>query len=571
MTNFPSPAGSNPLGIGVGIGLRAPHYRTFIEQRPKVDWLEIHSENYFDGGGWDAHVLEQLRQDYPISMHGVGLGLGSARGFSEQHLKRVHELAQRIEPTLISEHLCWGAVEHRHLNDLLPLPLTRQALDLVCQRVDHVQTLLGRQILLENVSTYLRFHDDAMGETEFLAAVAARTGCGILLDINNLYVNQCNHHEDAVAALNAIAPHMVVEMHLAGHLVTADAVIDNHGDRVAQEVWDLYALAVQRFGAVSTLIEWDTDIPALPILLEEAERARAIVMQVMHEAHESDESHVTPHITDVMHAKTALPLHEMQSTFSHALFDARKESQALPLFMGNAQLTEQRFALYRGNLVGTWNKTLAAAYPVLQELVGEEFFSGLTRAYGKAYPSDSGDLNHFGAHFARFLEEFEHVSDYPYFPDMARLEWQLHRAHYASGGHQVGAADFAKLSPEQMDHVRLTINPACSLIRSDWAVVELWQAHQPGMENTFPAELTRPNDGLIVRPHWKVDLVSLPAAAFTLLNTLAQGGFLGQALDDALEVDAEFDFGAQLQAWLKFGVFEAIHLASANTELTSTN
>ncbi len=266
--------------LGFGVGLRAPHYREFLQHRPKVDWLEVHTENYLDQGGWDAHVLEQLRRDYPISLHGVGLGIGSARGFSEQHLQRVRDVVQRIQPALVSEHLCWGAVDDRHLNDLLPMPLTQQALALVCQRVDHVQNTLGRQILLENVSTYLRYRDDALSESEFLAAVAERTGCGVLLDINNLFVNQCNHQEDAMTALETIPPHVVGEMHLAGHLVTPDAVIDHHGDRVAESVWTLYEAAVQRLGAVSTLIEWDTDVPALDVLLSEAESARAIALQV---------------------------------------------------------------------------------------------------------------------------------------------------------------------------------------------------------------------------------------------------------------------------------------------------
>lgn len=541
-----------PARLGIGIGLRAPHYREFLEHRPKVDWLEIHSENYFDAGGWDAHVLEQLRRDYPISMHGVGMGIGSAQGFSERHLERVLELAKRIEPTLISEHLSWGAVDQRHLNDLLPVPLTAQALDLVCRRVDHIQSVLGRRILLENVSTYLRYHDDAVGEAEFLSAVAARTGCGILLDVNNLYVNQCNHREDAIAAMNAIAPHMVGEMHLAGHLVTADAVIDHHGDRVAQPVWDLYELALQRFGAVSTLIEWDTDIPHLQILLDEAERARAMAQRIA--AGESEDR-----------------LRSAQAKFAQALFDAKKEPQALPLFKGDTQLTEQRFALYRGNLTGTWNKTLTSAYPVLKQLVGEEFFSGLTRAYGKTYPSDNGDLNLFGARFAEFLEGFEHVSDYPYFPDMARLEWALHRAHYAGNGQRIGPADFANLSPEQLDQARLRLNPACSVFRSGWAVVELWQAHQPGMEESFPSELACTNYGLIVRPHWKTDLVSLTPAAFAVLSALVARETLGQALDAALAVDPDFDFGANLQQWLQFGIFEEIVTASTSIERASTN
>jgi uncharacterized protein (UPF0276 family) len=280
MTSNHHPEQPTAQQLGFGVGLRAPHYREFLQHRPAVDWLEVHTENYLNQGGWDAHVLEQLRQHYPISLHGVGLGIGSARGFSEQHLQQVREVVHRIQPALVSEHLCWGAVDDRHVNDLLPMPLTQQAFAMVCQRVDHIQTVLGRQILLENVSTYLRFRDDAMGETEFLSAVAARTGCGVLLDINNLFVNQCNHQEDAMAALEAMPRHIVGEMHLAGHLVTPGAVIDHHGDCVAEPVWALYEAAVRRFGAVSTLIEWDTDIPALEVLLGEAERARKTALQL---------------------------------------------------------------------------------------------------------------------------------------------------------------------------------------------------------------------------------------------------------------------------------------------------
>jgi uncharacterized protein (UPF0276 family) len=263
--------------LGVGVGLRAPHYRQFVEQRPRAAWLEVHTENYLDQAGWDWHVLQQLRRDYPISLHGVGLGLGSARGFSEHHLERVRGLVQRVEPALVSEHLCWGAIGDRQLNDLLPLTLDHAALDLLSARVSRVQDTLKRQLLLENVSTYVRFHQDAMSEAEFMAALAARTGCGLLLDINNLYVNQCNHGEDALAAIAAIAPCMVGEMHLAGHLVTPQAVIDHHGDTVADPVWRLYEAALARFGQVPSLIEWDTDVPELSVLLGEAGKARGAV------------------------------------------------------------------------------------------------------------------------------------------------------------------------------------------------------------------------------------------------------------------------------------------------------
>jgi uncharacterized protein (UPF0276 family) len=278
-TPIPTPSSDFPA-LGVGIGLRAPHYRTFLNERPRVDWLEVHTENFFDAGSWESHVLDTLRQDYPISLHGVGLGIGSAAGFSPRHLQRVCETVQRVEPMLISEHLCWGAVTDRHMNDLLPLPLTHDALQLVSERVDCVQQSLGRQLLLENVSTYLRFRSDAMTEAEFLAALVARTGCGVLLDINNLYVNQHNHDEDAVAAIAMLATGCVGEFHLAGHLLSGALLIDHHGARVAPAVWDLYEHAVSRYGPVSTLIEWDTDVPDLSVLLDEVRLAKQRMTKV---------------------------------------------------------------------------------------------------------------------------------------------------------------------------------------------------------------------------------------------------------------------------------------------------
>ena len=268
---------------GVGIGLRAPHYREFLSRRPPVDWLEVHSENYFGDGGWDLHVLQELRADYPVSLHGVGLGLGSARRHDPQHLERLVRLVRRIEPTLVSEHLCWSATADQHFNDLLPLPLTEEALRVVCERTDALQTALGREVLVENVSSGLRYNADVYAEAQFLRELAARSGCGVLLDVNNLYVNQCNHGESALAAMAELNPRSVREIHLAGHLVTPDAVIVHHGDRVADPVWDLYRAALRRVGPCATLIEWDTDIPALDVLLEEATKARAAGASVAEE------------------------------------------------------------------------------------------------------------------------------------------------------------------------------------------------------------------------------------------------------------------------------------------------
>jgi uncharacterized protein (UPF0276 family) len=226
-------------------------------------------------------VLQELRRDYPISMHGVGLGIGSAgstQGYLQTHIDKIKKLAHCIQPALISEHLCWSAIAGRHLNDLLPLPFIQSALNLICERVDHLQNTLKQRILLENVSAYTRFACDEMTESEFLIQVVKRTGCGVLLDMNNLYVNQCNHAEsaeEALALFQQLPVGSIAEIHLAGHLVTEDGLIDHHGCQIAPAVWELYENARRLFGPhVPTLIEWDTDIPELTVLLAEAEQAK---------------------------------------------------------------------------------------------------------------------------------------------------------------------------------------------------------------------------------------------------------------------------------------------------------
>lgn len=269
--------GANGVGprLGAGVGLRAPHYAEFAAARQPVGWLEVHSENYFGSGGYDLHMLDQVRRDYPISLHGVGLGLGSTQALDAGHLERLVALVDRVQPALVSEHLCWSAAGGRTFNDLLPVPYTKEALSLLAERVLRVQDRLRRQILIENISAYVEFEASEMGEGEFIAQLVSRTGCGVLLDVNNLYVNQVNHGSDPMTTMRALAPQSVKEIHLAGHLVSGDSLIDTHGDRVVDPVWRLYEAALERFGAVPTLIEWDTDIPPLAVLLDEAARARA--------------------------------------------------------------------------------------------------------------------------------------------------------------------------------------------------------------------------------------------------------------------------------------------------------
>lgn len=273
---------ASPIPARAGIGLRAPHYRELMDTLPAVGWLEVHSENYFGEGGQPLHYLEQARSHYPLSLHGVGLSLGSADPLNRAHLGKLKRLAERFEPALVSEHLCWCSAGGRYLNDLLPLPYTEEALALVSRHIDEAQTFLGRRILVENVSSYLQFAHSTLPEWAFLAETAARSGCGILLDVNNIYVSAVNHGFDADRYLEAIPVEAVGEIHLAGFDSNGDCLIDTHGKPVADEVWALYRRAVRRFGRVPTLIEWDTDIPPLAVLLDEASKADALLAEADH-------------------------------------------------------------------------------------------------------------------------------------------------------------------------------------------------------------------------------------------------------------------------------------------------
>ena len=293
--------------LAVGIGWRHPHYRELLQRQPELDFLEVHSENFFAQGGAALAVLAQGRAHYPISLHGVGLSLGSAAGLDPWHLDQLTQLVQRIDPVRVSDHASFarglwrgrGDDQPVHAADLLPIPFSAEALDTLCTHVQQVQNRLKRRFMVENLSAYLRWLPQAdetlFSETEFLNTMAARTGCALLVDVNNIYVNALNARihgapgdpvQQCLAWLDRIAPGHVAEIHLAGHChvrpapgedALSEIVVDDHGSRVCAEVWQIYGHAIARFGPVPTLVEWDTDVPELDVLLDEAARAGALM------------------------------------------------------------------------------------------------------------------------------------------------------------------------------------------------------------------------------------------------------------------------------------------------------
>ncbi len=277
--------------VPVGIGWRHPHHAELLQRQPALDFIEVHSENFFAPGGAARAVLRQGREHYPVSLHGVGLSLGSACGIDPTHLDQLASLVAEIEPVRVSDHACFARAglsfqpAHTvHASDLLPTPFTRAALDAMCANVQRVQDRLRRPLAVENLSAYVRWQDNDMREPDFLDLLVQRTGCQLLVDVNNIFVNALNDRlqgslQDPLTVcrrwLDGIDPRDVAELHLAGHVDCGDIVIDDHGSRVAPPVWALYRHALERFGAVPTLIEWDTDLPDLQVLLDEVATARA--------------------------------------------------------------------------------------------------------------------------------------------------------------------------------------------------------------------------------------------------------------------------------------------------------
>lgn len=262
--------------LGYGLGLRKDHYETVLSEHPPVDWFELLSENYMVEGGKPLHYLDRIREHYPMVLHGVSMSIGSVEPLNYDYLKQLQALIKRVEPAWISDHLCWTGVAGVNLHDLMPLPYTEEAVQHVVERVTRVQDFLGRQILLENVSSYVSYSDSQMSEWAFLREIAERADCLILLDINNIYVSAHNHNFDPYTYLQAMPCERVYQFHLAGHTRQDDLIIDTHDQSIADPVFELYAAAVQRFGRVSTMIERDDNIPPLSELLDELDKVRSI-------------------------------------------------------------------------------------------------------------------------------------------------------------------------------------------------------------------------------------------------------------------------------------------------------
>ena len=399
-------------GTGFGLGLRTQHYADFLARKQPLDWLEIITDNYLIDGGKPLAVIDAIRRDYPVAMHGVAMSIGASQGVDVPYLQRVKALADRIEPLWVSDHLCWTGPGPEQLHDLYPLPYTDESARHVIAQIRRAQDVLGRRLVLENVSSYIRYRHDSASEWQFLAHIAQEADCLLLVDVNNIYVSSVNHGFDPLTYLHALPAHRVQQIHLAGHSDNGDHIIDTHDHPVAQPVWDLYAHACQRFGAVAAMIERDDHIPPLAELLDEMAIARRVAAE-----------HVAPPepvaITSITLAPTA-DLTGLAAVQRH--FADRVLANALPPEMPEDLITG-RLPIYHHAYRARLAEVLADTYGKTCLYMGSDTFEAHARDYAVAHPPRTRSLNRYGEGLVGTLRAA--YPDNPELHELAQLDWDL--------------------------------------------------------------------------------------------------------------------------------------------------
>ncbi|MFZ9708972.1 MAG: DUF692 family multinuclear iron-containing protein [Steroidobacteraceae bacterium] len=536
---------SGPAPTRAGVGLRGTHHGEWLDRRPRCGWLELHAENYFAIGGALPALLESLRSDYPLSIHGVGLGLGSPDPLDPHHLAAWRRLVDRLEPAIISEHLCWGALEGEHFNDLLPLPLTEASLARLVSRVSQWQDSVRRAVLIEHLASYVTFPDSSLAEAQFLVELARASGCGILLDLNNLVVNAHNHGGDPRAFVDALPAQLVGEIHLAGHTQIERHGrrwhIDDHGSRVGEEVWALYRHARSALGPIPTLIEWDNALPSLDELLAEAAKADAII-----EA--SDNKDVRSHCAELSLTATTRPDSVSLDTESQATELLDVSLRAFATMLRTAAPPEDGgLAIYHHHRLANFSQALALAFPVLERLVGEAFFRQLAADHQRRQPSRSGDLHPCGASFATTLRERWADGEYAYLADIAALEWAWQRAFVADETEPTTAEDFAAIPSETWPALRFEFHPSLSLIESRWPIFTIWENHRDRSREPPVVRLDAGGENVrVAREQGRVTVRRCTESEFVWLRALQAGQTLDEAFVAASRIDPDFDLATAL-------------------------
>jgi hypothetical protein len=550
----------------LGIGLKPMHVQEILGTGAPLDFFEIHAENYLVPGGPFLRHLTQIRERFALSIHGVGLSIGGAGPLDRDHLDRLAALLRRFEPHWFSEHLAWSSHGGAFYNDLLPIPYNSAGLRRVCDHIDQAQDRLGRRLLLENPSTYVTFAASTLDEGEFLTAVVQRTGCGLLLDVNNAYISAVNHGRDPWDLIAALPPAAVGEIHLAGFAEDRDGagdrlLIDTHGTAVAAAVWDLYRRTLDHLGPRPTLIERDQAIPPLDVLVDEAAHARSVMAAAMTPDPASTDSRPWPRVS----GQTADPLaaHPADDLLDRLAAALQDPARPLPpgLTTWNGSDPAVRFGVHRNTVAVSLTAALADTFPVTHQLAGERCFDWMARGLIAAAPPCSPVLTDYGDAFPDWIAEHAPTADQAYLPDLARLELARVRAYHAAVAAPLTTTALAGYlaNPQQLPGAGLRLHPSLHVLDASDAIVSLWAAHQGSAPGAALTDPRRPESALVLRSGDDTLVVPLPGGAATCVTALATGATLGDAAAAGAARDPDFDLTQCLALLIRHGAIVAWH------------
>ncbi len=522
-------------GTGFGLGLRTQHYADFLERKQPLDWLEIITDNYLIDGGKPLAMLDAIRRDYPVAMHGVAMSIGAAQGVDVPYLRRVRALADRIEPLWVSDHLCWTGPGPEQLHDLYPLPYTDESARHVIAQIRKAQDVLGRRLVLENVSSYIRYRHDSASEWQFLAHIAQEADCLLLVDVNNIYVSSVNHGFDPLTYLHALPAHRVQQIHLAGHSDNGDHIIDTHDHPVAQPVWDLYAQACQRFGAVAAMIERDDHIPPLAELLDEMTVARRVAAE-----------HVAPPepvaVTSITLTSTVDPtaLAAVQRHFADSVL-----VDVLPPETPDDPITG-RLSIYHHAYRARLAEVLADTYAKTYLYMGSDTFDAHARTYAVAHPPRTRSLNRYGEGLIDVLRE--QYPDNPELHELAQLDWDL-RTRFDGADVPVLDLDDAQESDDWTTRAEV-MHPSALLRTVTTNVVSLWNAIHTDDEVPEAVALPAPATLLVWRKGYQPHFQTLDGPQAAWVRCLQAGDSVQRACAALLEAQLWDGDAAALSQWL---------------------
>jgi len=521
--------------LGCGVGLRSQHYSDVVGPWPQVDWFEATTENYMDTGGKPLQILQKVREHYPVALHGVALSIGSVDPLNKRYLERWKTLIEKIDPVFVSDHICWSGMNREQLHDLLPLPFTEESLKLIVDRVHQIQDHLDRQILLENVSTYVTYKHSTMPEWEFIKQIALRSGCGLLLDINNVYVNAKNHNIDPHEYIQQIPAEKIGYIHMAGHTDQGNYLFDTHSRPVIEPVWDLYREALKLWGQKSTLIEWDEDIPQMSRLLEEAATAKKIYNDSPVEVlSESNDLKVTPQGV----ASGGPSLREVEQWMKSQVYES---GDSLPLksnFLNpqGGDPGEKRIGVYRGGYLARTQEALTEVYEALKHVMGDKAFHQLAEKYAAFHHSNTYNLSLKGEKLPEFLKTTSWIKGLPFLSDLACLEWRIAEAFHAYDFPRFNPQSLSGLGSGDWESLRLAFQPSVHLLESEWPVLDIWDARKTPVKEIKIDLVNQPQWVLIGRRQGaEVFCEPLQKTQFLILTHLIKGQSLGESFSRVVE------------------------------------